>query len=488
MKLLPGLATLLVTATLVVPALAEGGYYSGTLGARAAGRGGAFTAKADDLAAVSFNPAGLAKLDSNLLIQVGNESSYNSYAYTRASTVDYGHPQNGSDPVVFDKVKNGKPWQPVVPMIGAASRLGLQNWGFALAAYAPPGISKEEFPLGGGQRYMMLGREAIILKYVGSVAWKYGDVFGVGATAEWIHVPRLNYSLVIDGSVFAQANNPVSSDLDMLATTKGSSLFTFNAILGAWYRPRPFLEFGVSGQVVPANVVTHSTLDVAPLGSAVSSVGLTRNGMAANDVTLTLPLPLLARAGGRYRHLVGNRETYDIELDVDYVTWSRVKRFTIETNGLEANVPGQAPVPIKRIDIEKHWRDTIAVKLGGDYAAIPDRLTLRAGGYYETAVADPAYANVDFPGGPQIGGGVGASVFIRRFELAIAYQLRVQPGVSVSETNASVYQQVPGSPCLTDVTTCDPNLQGRPAPVINAGTYSASSHLLSLNVLYRYGM
>ena len=83
---------------------------------------------------------------------------------------------------------------------------------------------------------------------------------------------------------------------------------------------------------------------------------------------------------------------------------------------------------------------------------------------------------------------MGASVFIRRLELVIAYQLRVQPGVSVSETNASVYQQVPGSPCLTDVTTCDPNLQGRPAPVINAGTYSASSHLLSLNVLYRYGM
>jgi long-chain fatty acid transport protein len=502
MKSLVVFTTLVGTAMFAGVALADGGYYSGTLGARASGRAGAFTAKADDLSAVSFNPAGLANLETTL-VEVGNQSSYNASSFTRAPTYDYGHVDavTGAPLVTFDKVSNSKPWQALVPMLGVASKLGRKDWGFALAAYAPPGISQLGFPLtsfasgqprgvSDGQRYMMIDREAIILKYVASAAWKYHEVFGVGATAEWIHVPRLKYSLMIDGSGTTQTANPVWSGYDMVVSMKGSALFTFNAILGAWYRPVPSLVFGLSGQVVPSNIVTHSTLEVTPLDASLDPRGvrLTRNGSPANDVTVTLPLPLLARAGVRYRNLVNNRERFDVELDVEYVTWSRVKRFTIETNGLQANYSGQV-VDLNQINIEKHWRDTLGVKLGGDYAAIPGRLTLRAGGYYESAVADPAYANVDFPGAAQFGGALGASVFFRRFEVVAAYMLKLQPSVSVSEANARVYQQVPASLCPTDPTNCNPNLlPGQPSPAINAGTYSASSHLVSLALVYRYGL
>ena len=487
MKSFTSYAVLFTPVLLSSMAFADGGYYAGTLGARASGRGGAFTAKADDVSAISFNPAGLAKLDASLF-QIGNEASYNSYAYTRAPTNDYR--LTAAPVVVFDKVTSSTPWQSLLPMLGATSRLGLENWGFGLAAFAPPGIGKEEFPLGGGQRYMMLSREAIILTYAASAAWKYRDIFGVGATAEWIHVPRLNYSLVVDGTPFAKAANPVSAPLDILAETKGSSLFTFNAILGTWYRPVPFLELALSGQVVPANIVTKSTLSVTPLDtSAAPSVTLTRNGRAANDVSLTLPLPRVFRSGLRYRGLAGAREIFDVELDVDYTTWSRVRNFTIDTNGLQAKIAGFDPSDINRIVIDKHWRDTFAFKLGGDYAVVPDRLTLRAGGYYETAVADPAYANVDFPGGPQLGGAGGASLFFLQFEVAIAYQIRVQPSVSVSEANARVYQQVPSSSCMppyTDTDYCNAHFIGQPSPAVNAGTYSSSAHFLAINVLYRH--
>ena len=492
MKPISATLTLVASAMLAATAFAEGGYFSGSLGAHATGRAGAFAAKADDLSAVDYNPAGLVNIDTTI-VEVSNQISYNAHAFTRAATLDYGHPdpQTGEAPLVpFDKVSNGTPWQALVPMVGVASKLGHKDWAFALAAYAPPGISKESFPLGGGQRYMMLDREAIILKYVASAAWKYREVFGLGATAEWINVPRLNYSLVIDGSPFSGAANPVSSDLDMVASMKGSALFTFNAVLGAWWRPVPSLMFGLAGQVVPANVVTSSKLTVTPLDQSLGNLTLTRNGRPAQDVSLTLPLPLLARAGARYRHLAGNLEVFDIELDLEYVTWSRVKRFSIETNGLQANYAGQV-VNINRIDIEKHWRDTLGVKLGGDVAVIPGRLTFRAGAYYETGVAEPAYANVDFPGGAQFGGGLGASVLFRRFEVAAAYQLKLQSSASVSEPDARVYQQVPGSACVapyTDATVCNPNYLGQPAPAVNAGTYSSGSHFLSINLVYRYGI
>jgi long-chain fatty acid transport protein len=474
-------------------AMADGGYYAGVLGTRAAGRGGAFVARADDVTAVSVNPAGLAEIQSTI-IQVSNQLSYNAYSYTRAPTAIY---RENEDPtqVTFPRVSNQTPWQAADPFFGVASNLGLSNWGFALAVFAPSGIAKTQFPLAAqddsqnsGQRYMMVSRESLILNYSASVAWKYADRFGVGATLQWIHVPSLKYSLVIDGSTFPAAANPVSSNMDILSTVKGSSLFTFNAILGLWYRPVPYLQLGFSGQVVPADITVKSHLSVAPLGDLVGSVKLTRDGSLANDVTLTLPLPLIFRGGARYRHLEGNREVFDIELDVDYTTWSRVKRLGIEANNMQATAQSSV-LTLNTISIEKHWRDSIGIRLGGDYAVIPDLLTLRAGGYYETAVSPSAYFNVDFPTGTQISGALGASVFLGSMELAAAYSVRVQPTVSVSEKDARVYPQMPGGKCkspYTDPATCNPNYYGSPGPVANAGRYSATSHFASLSATYRF--
>jgi hypothetical protein len=82
-------------------------------------------------------------------------------------------------------------------------------------------------------------------------------------------------------------------------------------------------------------------------------------------------------------------------------------------------------------------------------------------------------------------------VFVGHWELVFAYELLIQPSVSIAEADARVYQQVPGSPCrapYTDPTTCNPNTLGRPAPAVNAGAYGAYSHFASVGVLYRYGL
>jgi long-subunit fatty acid transport protein len=486
-KIALGAATLAGVFHFALPVLAEGGYYSGTLGARGAGRGGAVVASTDDVTAVDTNPAGLAKV-TGTMFQLGNVFSHNAYSYTRDTTKDWGDTSTGQPKVVsFNKVSNGQPWQALDPFLGFASKFGLRDFTFAAAVYAPPGIGKLDFPQAGGQRYQMVSREVIFLKYVGSIAWNYQDVFGIGVTAQWIYMPRLRYSLVIDGTVFSQPANPVSSGYDIVANMEGSSLFTFNAVVGAWVRPAPFLEFALSGQVVPANIVANSNLNVTPIGANIGRVSLLRNNSPASDVTVTMPLPMLFRGGVRYRGLAGSREVFDLELDVEYETWSRVNKFTVDTHGLQAKSQSDR-IDLGTINIDKHWKDTLAVRLGGDYAVLPALLTLRAGGYYETAVADPAYASVDFPSGPQVGGGLGASVFIGGLELAMAYHLRVQPSVYVSEKSARGYQQVPGSPCkapYTDTNQCNANFLGQPSPAINAGSYSAASHILAIDLLYR---
>jgi long-chain fatty acid transport protein len=481
-----GLSTLLLAAAVAPPAFADGGYYTGALGPRAAGRGGAFVARADDVTAVSINPAGLADLDGTV-IQVGNQFSYYGYDYTRAPTLDYGQSPTPSQPTVFDKVHNGTPWQAALPFIGISSRLGLRDWAFALAAFAPPGTSKEQFPLDGGQRYLMVDRQAIILNYAASAAWRFHDLFGVGVTLEWIAVPRLDYSLVINANPAQGSVNPVSSMYDILAETTGSDPFTFNAIVGAWFRPSPSLQFGLAGQIVPANIVTHSTLTLTALDPALlGTIATTRNGNIANDVTVTLPLPLLVRGGGRYRHLAAGRELFDVELDVEYETWSRAKAFTVESTvdgkSLVATpmMAAGSPVSIGTITVPKQWKNVLSVKLGGDFNLVPERWTLRAGVYYETAAAPSAYANVDFAAGAQLGGALGTSLLLHAWEVALTYQLRYQPSFTVAEADARVYQQTPGGSCTAP--SSDPNVCN-----VNAGSYAATSHHVSLALIYRFG-
>src|SRR5690606_12059496 len=164
---------------------------------------------------------------------------------------------------------------------------------------APPGVGKMEFPEDGGGRYMMVTRESQIITYSASIAWKLKELLGLGVSLQWIAVPKLNYSLVVDGDPFGGNVYPVSSPYDLLADVSGSDLFTFNAIVGAWFRPAANWEIGVSGQIIPSQIKTQSTLDVTP-DQLDGEVFLVREGDEANDVTLTLPLPMTARFGIRY--------------------------------------------------------------------------------------------------------------------------------------------------------------------------------------------
>lgn len=490
MKHLSVASTLVVVFAITTPAFAQG-YYSGTQGSRAAGRAGAFVARADDLSAVELNPAGLAGIEKTT-IQVGNRFSNNSYDFTRQSTLDWGHPVNGQPAFVqFATVQNEKPWQYLDPMLGVASNLGLKDWGFAIAAYAPAGIARTQYPADGGQRYMMVTRDSQILNYTASVAWKLRDVFGIGATFQWIAVPSLKYQLIINGDSQSRqsstSESPVRNGLDMRATISGSDAFTPNLILGTWYRPTKYLQGGFSAQVVPTSMHLNGTLAVDPV-TAGGEVTLRRNGRRANDVTLNLPLPVKLRKGLRYRHIRAGREIFDIELDVAYEFWSRVKEFTLQTNGIVASWENN-DVSVGRIDIRKQWRNTVSVMLGGDYAVVPNLLTVRGGTFYTSALSDPAYTQIDFVSGKQLGGALGFSVFAGSLEVAAAYEYRYMIPVTVDERQARVYQQEPGSPCTppyTDPAVCNPNYLGVPGPVANAGSYRAGSHVAALDVLYRF--
>jgi hypothetical protein len=300
-------------------------------------------------------------------------------------------------------------------------------------------------------------------------------------------VPTLEYSLIVDGTpVPGNATNPVKSPTDIHTTVKGSDLFTLNAIIGAWVRPAPFLEIGASAQFLPSSIETKSTISASTVVEP-TTVTFSRNGKPASDVTLSLPLPMTGRLGVRYIKQDGKREVFDVELDGVYETWSRVDHFRLDANNLIGLYRNQK-VPVNIVDIQKQWQNTIGVHLGGDVNLVPDLLTARGGVYYETAVAKPAYSNVDFADGQHLGFALGGSVHVSKVEIAVAYEYRVQPTVRVSDANSQVFQQTPGSPCAPPypATNCSVNYPGRPSPPVNGGEYFAYSHVMSLDGLYRF--
>ena len=78
-------------------------------------------------------------------------------------------------------------------------------------------------------------------------------------------MPKLSFEIVIDGNTLPRQVNPVQSGLDMLATIEGSDHVNFTAVVGGWWRPRPFPGVRVLSQVAPVNIVTKTHPSVEPV-------------------------------------------------------------------------------------------------------------------------------------------------------------------------------------------------------------------------------
>jgi long-subunit fatty acid transport protein len=330
---------------------------------------------------------------------------------------------------------------------------------------------------------MMVSREAEILNYTASAAYKFKELFGLGLTAQWVHVPKLDYSLVVAPFVAPNSNptTAVRSSNDAQSTVSGSDPFSANLIFGGWVKPAPYFEVGLSATVpLTPQIITSSHLHLERVGGA--KIPLFRGGVEADDVRVVIPLPTIFRLGARYVHEKAGKMQWDVELDFSYQMWSKVNSFIVDSSGLVGIDPvSNVGIPVGTVNIAKNWNNSFTLALGGDYAVLPEKLTVRAGVGYESAVSDPAYQQIDFATGQHVQGALGGSVLLGKFEIALSYGYRHMIPVRVSDTpsdpNAGkVYQQAPLVEGLTP-----------PAPVIvNAGKYQSFSHQISIDGIVRF--
>src|SRR5579863_217995 len=129
-------------------AASGGGFEIPDNGTEGLGRGGAFTAKADDPTAIQYNIAGLAaQKGTNLLLD--GHVVLGDYEFQRAGV--YGdNPTNPATPwggqrypLVRDQ---GGPF--FAPFGALTSDLGLERWTFAVGAFGPSSVGNRTYPLG----------------------------------------------------------------------------------------------------------------------------------------------------------------------------------------------------------------------------------------------------------------------------------------------------------------------------------------------------
>lgn len=471
------IAAALLAAALPVAA-AAGGLEIPEHGVRALARGGAFTARADDPTAVALNPGGLSKLRGFHFIWSHNLVWAHSRFARAASVVPPppDQPAPAADPLT--PVENERPLFPLGALLAATHDFGLDGWTFGLSVYGPNNTGHQEWPVTGGQRYLLTELDAFMAFYGASVAWG-GPTFGVGATLQWADLAHLRYGLVVDGTT-APERSPYQSSTDVEATIEVADRFAPTALLGAWWRPAPWLELGLSGRVLPVRFEAEGDFELANVpGSAVFTPDQLH--VAGSSAAFDLTLPPTARFGVRYRHLDGAEERFDLELDVVYEAWSFVDAYDLD---LEGRIVLFADEEARDTAIEKRWRDTFGVRLGGTWAAIPGRLRVSAGGFWEQGAAPRNYTHLDFPATDRFGLGGGFEVRVGELggltvDLMAAYSHIFATEVIVDERYAKVFQQRPLAPCPA---ACG-GLDGVPA---NAGRFRTSYDTLSLGLALGY--
>lgn len=455
-----------------------GGFEIPDTGARAVGRGGAQVVGAQDLTAIHYNPALLAR-QRGTAVMYHHNLMFHDTTFQRAPLGE-GLPNPeaawGADAgTTLPLAKNRQKVFPLGLFAAVASDFGLENWRFAAAVYGPSAIGKHDYPDYGPQSFQITKMDILMAYYTLGAAWKFKDVFGIGATVQYVDLIQLKYALVTDSTAAEDLNPiPAENSTQLVTELDLKDRTAATAQLGIWYRPHRRVELGISSRVVPVFL------------KAEGGVNTDKEEVLSDEMRVSMPmtLPAIVRGGIRYLHPRRDQDgdRFDLELDVVWENWSvfdaydltLVGRINGQPIGVQQGMTDDGQ-PIGRLRIAKNWKDTVSVRLGSDVQALPPYLTVRAGGFFETAAAPNAYSHLDFPTFMRGGVGLGFSAGARGVYFTAGYMHVFQETRTVTELTGKVFQERP-------IAQCPDRCMGYSGVPANAGRFESSFDLFSVGL------
>jgi long-chain fatty acid transport protein len=352
-----------------------GGMFLPVRGARALGRGGAFTAGVDDASALYQNPAGMADIDG---ISVFGDGALDLQR------------------VGYDRVDSGGNAQPHVdgqmnvlplPTLAVTWKPRRARWLTVGAGIWVPYLGINSWPETGPQRYSNITLNGSLLAVIElAAAFRIRDWLWVGFGLQNM---VLHFHSRVMLSACSQLNcAPEDPSFDALTQLDTDAPFTPSGNVGAIVALQK-LRIGVNVQLPFWVRSSGSVVSRLPTDPFFANAALHNSA-----VTVDFNLPLELRAGVEYRPL----KTLRLEVDFNFQAWSMQDRFTVQPKGIYiSGVPGIGNFYLNTMYVNRDMQNTFAVHVGGEYEAMKHRLWARLGWILETSGTPDATASVLTP-------------------------------------------------------------------------------------------
>lgn len=505
---------LVVAVVLSLPLLAHAaGFDYPDHGTAALSRGGTFTARADDPTALLYNPAGAALLrgthvlingnilDENIRFQRRNYPAPNDPAKLTLIPDRYHNDQSLRMPEVRN---DDAPF--ITPFIAVTTDLGLSFFKrhrltLMAGVYGPHVHPSHTFPrycAEGGrlcepeggptgrpapQRYDMVESDVLLFYPTIGLAWQPLPGLSIGGNFQAAY-GSFDLSLVV-GSITNKEDPALDADIKL----KTRDWFTPTGILGVHWKALSFLELGASvrfGFTMKFEGEVEATLP-----ETLSMVTVDPN---PGTIRLDVPLPWVVRSGVRYVNRDAlERERFDLELDFVWESTGQVGVFDVATD--MAFEFGGTRQEIESLSQQHNWNDSWSLRLGGSYNLHDlfqgGTLTLRAGGFYESAAAPEQFSRLDFLPFARVGVTAGVGVEWGRYSFGVGYAYIFHEDRNVAPDGGDARTgecQASGgaSGCGSGVTQVIPIAPDDGRPVAN-GAFDVSIQILTLGAAASFG-
>lgn len=516
-------------------------------GSEQMGRGGAWIARASDPLATAFNPAGLAGQRSALTLQSSfifhrtcfrrlKAASDTTYVSPTGQSLDTLVDATGHYPRVCNDVE--PTWN---PQLGATLRV-TDRLGLGALVIGPASAGEKTWPefvndaagepQAAPQRYLLTRQSGLIVFPTVGAGYEVVDDLRLGASVAWGFARVKNTA-----ATTALNTDNATSQNDVRANLQVRDHFVPRFSLGALWSATPELDVAAwyqwtdairaSGDVgTAANYYTKQNAQgdersVRYGDTIFSDCGTGRPADegkcgGGDNARAKLAIPMEAKIGVRYHKPRAGAprphhrdplatDRFDVEANVTWANNSAIDAVQIRFPG---DPQGKGILPVAGVDGGdippnadqlRKYKDVFGVRLGGDYAVLPDRLALRAGAFYETSAAEPRYQHVDFSPGARLGFAVGGTFRVRLGEGDRANALEVMLGYGhvFFETLEREDPRADGLPALAG-TSCngsDPVSPSRCADgadryrtrwPVNLGTITSALNVFNVGLAYRF--
>jgi long-subunit fatty acid transport protein len=479
-------------------AAADSGIDSPDSGVVQMGRGSAWVARADDPLAAYFNPAAMAFQATS--VHVGAQLMMQSRCFTRVGPD--GQPVSPGTGVPAPLLPGqaatggGSPPQDQVcsaggvfpnPQLGAVFRVA-DRVAIGLAVVAPHASGSNSWPESlsytnsfgvqttqpSPQRYLLTSSNALILYPTVSVAYAPLDNLSFGVGFVWgigtVDFTTFSESISTMPPAGTTATDHFAGDVKSQLTAKDlfipglvlSALWmpTSNLDVAAWFKWQDALKADTDLLLTANYWNTSGALNKTACPAPFVGCNLSRNAPGTAAGTIDFQIPMEAKLGLRF-HMPRkdiesqpgwattpgrkvrdplSQDVFDVEVDFTWANNSAVQNINLQfnTNPVIPIEPGNLGKVPANGDIPHLWKDVVGIRVGGDVAVVPNRLSLRAGGFYETPGQNANTLNLDFDLAQKIGLSGGATLRVGMFDLSAGYQHTFY-GTLNNGGNGSVY-------------------------------------------------